>query len=123
MSDLPGILTEIAEAIGEDKARRLAEALGGHEIYPSRNPSPSSKLACVIGVDAVRKLADVLGVEKRLIPMAGRRRDVRGRELAREGLSRSEIAARVGVHERTAARYAQTVREDRQLDLPLHDDD
>ncbi len=55
-----------------------------------------------------------------VLPMAGRRRDRAGIEMARKGCSRAEIARALGVHERTAQNYQRAARDDRQgrLDLP-----
>ena len=60
---LIGVLAEIAQLVGEDGARALAERFGGSEIWipRARSIGPEHKLALCIGVDKARRLAEQIG--------------------------------------------------------------
>lgn len=114
---LPGVLGEIAEAIGEDWARVVAERLGGRRVWLAARPGPDGALARAIGVERARAVAEALGANLEItIPMggwageAGRRRRIA--ELLAEGWSHPRIAGVVGVHQRTVERVAARLRPD-----------
>lgn len=122
MTELPGILSEIAEVIGEDQAERLAEALGGREIYLSRNPGRNNVVASVIGHERTVLLARALGNDTIRLPMGARKRVSIGRRMLKERVPHSEISQKLHVHTRTVERWAKDLREDRQLSLPFEPD-
>lgn len=120
---LPGVLTYIAEEIGEDVAIDLAVARGGREVYIPRNPKANSELSKIVGLDAAVKLNKLLGSGNLLVPCgsvggAGGRR-TRIIKLLKGGMSHANIAAEVDVHTRTVERVAETVKDTRQPKLPF----
>lgn len=107
----PGVLGQIADAIGEDLATRLAEQLGGHEVQIPKTPRPGNMVVDVIGEDAARILAAEIGHGRLRLPMGPARRDERIRALLRDGRPHREIARAVGVHRRTVEYHAQRMRQ------------
>lgn len=108
--DLPGILGQIADAIGEDGARRLAMALGGRRVSIARHPGPSNAIAAVVGVEAAQVIAIEIGWGEVVLPLGPAARPVRIRAMLAQGLSHNVIAAQVGVSVRTVEYHAQRRR-------------
>ena len=112
---LPGVLALIAEEISLDLAVRLAELKGGREIYIPKNPGPETSLARMVGLENARLLFQTLGNGKLLVPagniggQTGRRQRVA--MLLDQGVSHSDIAAKVDVHLRTVERVAASLRD------------
>ncbi len=112
---LPGVLALIADEISLDLAVRLAELKGGREIYIPKNPGPETSLARMVGLENARLLFQTLGNGKLLVPagniggQTGRRQRVA--MLLDQGVSHSDIAAKVDVHLRTVERVAATLRD------------
>ncbi|KAB2878119.1 MAG: helix-turn-helix domain-containing protein [Pseudorhodoplanes sp.] len=118
--EFPGILAEIAEAAGEEAARKVAEARGGSRVYlpsvASLQSGRSSWLQELVGMDAALKIAEAcapIGVNV-LIPLgpANPRKkmiaSVRERILAGESVS--QIVKAVRCTERTVERERQRLR-------------
>ena len=107
-SSLPA---RIERAIGPHAARRLVAALGGTEIHLGPHPRPGSRVTDVIGVEDAVKLYREIGPGDVLIPMGARasadQRRAEAVSLARDGLSTSRIATKLGVHVRTVCRWVK----------------
>lgn len=96
-TDLPGLLGEIAEVIGEVKAMQIARELGGHEVYFALKPGPDSPLARVVGIDDAVLLAREIGNLRLIIPLGGQSRAARCKRMLQEGLPHSRIATACGL--------------------------
>ena len=93
-------LTILETVIGEDAARRLAEAFGGRRLYVPKSPAADHRITKAIGADAARALAAEFGGSAPLdVPMLSARK-ARIVELDGLGWSRARIAGDVGVTER-----------------------
>lgn len=111
-------LTETLVALlGEDGARKLAEAFGGRRLSVPRQPGAAHPITVAIGPEGAAKLASTYHGHGIDVPMLHARRE-RISELDRAGLSRSEIARKVRVTER---RVYQVLAEERdgEPELPL----
>lgn len=110
--DLPGILSEIADAAGLPAALALAARAGGTEIYVplADHLTPDHWLVALVGADAARAIARRWGGGGGiLIPLgpAGSRARI-WRAIAKAldaGYSAAEAARRAGVHQRTVYRH------------------
>lgn len=110
-ADLPGILGQIADAIGEDGARRLAMALGGRRVSIAKNPGPSNAIAAVVGVEAAKIIANDIGWGEVVLPLGPASRPARIKAMLTEGLSHNQIAAAIGCSVRTVEYHAQQKRQ------------
>lgn len=122
-SMLPGLLGQIADAVGDDVAMKLARQVGGTEITVAKNPKPGSRITKLVGLEAARTIAREVGHGRMLIPMAnlrgqGHRRAVMARLIA-EGGSNTQAAIIGDSHERTARRIRKAMRD--APPLPLFD--
>jgi Mor family transcriptional regulator len=70
---LDGVLAEIAEVIGHDKAKALAESFAGTDIYIPHGMAGSGKIIEVVGAESFRGLASRFGGESLYIPMLKQR--------------------------------------------------
>lgn len=110
-ASLPGVLAEIAEIAGEAAALAVAGAKGGRRAYipAAGNLTRDHWLVEAVGLDAARKIAMRLGGGEVPIPLgpAGSRARIWHiiREGIEAGLTAPEIAARVGVDEKTVRRH------------------
>ena len=59
--DLPGILAEVANALGDDKARVLAKAFGGRRFYVPRKVQAEHPINLALGYDAAEELVRLFG--------------------------------------------------------------
>lgn len=115
---LPGILSLIAEEIGEDVAVALAKARGGRMLYIPKSVSGDHELSKLVGVEDAIKISKLLGHGNVLVPCgnlngaAGRRTQIT--QLFEQGLTHSQIAAEVGVHIRTVERATARFRDENQ---------
>lgn len=116
---LPGILGEIERIAGESAATRLALAAGGTEMKFS--PSPKGALAKIVGADAAKAIVRELGPEKYTIPMAhlrGQRgRRAQAAQMLKNGASGNEVAKACDIHERTARRVREKLKEEGEMPL------
>ena len=120
---LPGVLTLIAEEIGEAVAVHLAEARGGRYIYVPKTPKAHAELSRIVGLEAAQQLSKLLGHGTLLVPCgniggAGGRR-ARIEALWRQGLTKAQIATKVDVHIRTVERVVASLRDDSEPKLPF----
>lgn len=115
---LPGILTEIAEIVGEGNALAIANEKGGGRCHFPANPGADHWLSKLIGLDQARKLCRELAigtasgdrlrgiyVEVPLGPSGSRAETHRQIDkLHRAGKSQEHIARACGVSRRTVQR-------------------
>ncbi|NVO16099.1 MAG: helix-turn-helix domain-containing protein [Rhodoplanes sp.] len=115
----PGILGEIAEAVGEEAALKIREAFGGRRItLPGEHSlrtkvGSQTKLVEVVGIEVALKIADAIvpttgiyvNIPRGATEHLERRRAVLA--LSKDGLSVSNIAKRLGLTERTVYRIRQ----------------
>ncbi len=55
---LPQVLADIARIAGEEAARRVADAVGGTQVYIPPQPGPDHWLSQLVGLEAARQIAD-----------------------------------------------------------------
>lgn len=55
---LPQVLADIARIAGEEAARRVADAVGGTQVYIPPQPGPDHWLSQLVGLEAARRIAD-----------------------------------------------------------------
>ena len=63
MAELPGVVGELAELLGVDKALALVEAYGGVQLYVPQTMTADHRLVKMIGPEAAGKLSDRYGGE------------------------------------------------------------
>ncbi|RJF70892.1 helix-turn-helix domain-containing protein [Rhodopseudomonas palustris] len=116
---LPGVLAEIAEVAGEAAALKIAARFGGQRVYfPARPGAADHWLVATVGPDAAAKLCAHFSVDRKRgnrieIPLhvGGSYRQFlraiseRLHALDQEGMSSREIAARLGLTQRTVHRH------------------
>ena len=104
VSDLPGVLAEIAEIAGRDAAMELALKLGGEALYVPRPArlDPDHRLVVVVGFEASVRIAERFQGETIDVPLARRELAL---WMAARGATRREIARRLGRQVRTVRRY------------------
>jgi hypothetical protein len=117
---LPQVLADIQAIIGRQAMWTLVAAHGGRTIYIPATMTKGHALAKLLGFEAAAALslhyrdttADLSFVgRKLLIPMASAAQQrAAWQETLDAGLSLPEIAARMGVHERTALRHRSAAR-------------
>ncbi|MEO8343372.1 MAG: Mor transcription activator family protein [Gallionella sp.] len=101
----PGVLAEIADAIGEDAAMTIANQYGGTRLYVPKRIQVVHPLAELLGMEAAQKLASVLGGQDHFdIPQAvALKRAKRNAQIfadRAEGASVSELARKNSMSER-----------------------
>ena len=102
---LPGILAEIAEAVGDEVALRIALEHGGDDGWdvPRHIDSRAGHaLRELVGEQAARIITARFGGDAIPVPLA-RRAVVQ--YLYGKGLTTAEVATRLGITRRTARRY------------------
>lgn len=104
---LPGVLAQIAQIAGREAALALALACGGQQLYVPRPDrlDASHRLVVAVGPAAAGEISAHFAGEMLKVPMA--RREA-ARHLAENGLSRADIATRLGCSRRAVQRYLQT---------------
>ena len=119
---LTGVLDFIAQATSVAVALELACKVGGTEISIPKNPNLDSPLSKIVGLENALKITKEIGHGRLLIPMANMRgeaaRRAKAAKLLDQGLSATEVARTVGIHERTVRRVRKRIKEDT---LPLFD--
>ena len=124
MSELPGILAEIADVAGKEAAWALAMAYGGSRVYIKADPSGGYWLVELVGAEAAAAICDYLKVGRSgayiLIPQAKQsaQRQRLYRALA-DGMSADQAALASGMHVRTAFRARRKLKEDDDEQLKL----
>lgn len=118
---LPGILARIAEVAGESAALRLAQAAGGTVMTFSARPN--SALARIVGAEAAKAIRAEFGPEKYTIPMAHVRgqkgRRAAAAQMLAAGATSNAAARACDIHERTARRVRERLKQDEAEGLPL----
>jgi len=105
---LPGTLAAFARETSADSALALAVRFGGSRLYVPKLASaltPDHPLVAAIGIDAALRLVVLKGGERIDVPTA--RPYFRRREAARlhaQGMRPAQIASRLGICRRAAAR-------------------
>jgi hypothetical protein len=112
VTDLPGILQEIADVAGEDAALIVAKMVGGRRAYFPPVPKPDHWLARAVGLDKARAICQHFTGGKHvelfvpLGPAGSRARRHRLiAELIDEGASETRIVAAAGVTRATVYRH------------------
>ncbi len=112
MTDLTGVLAEIAEVAGETAALQIAHAKGGLERVYIPTPERLAAghwLVDLVGADKARAIAQRLGGGHIEIPMGETARRARKWAVMRQALdagkSGAEAARMAGVHQRTVRRH------------------
>lgn len=108
-SNLPGVLGEIAEAVGAETAIKLALEWGGRDVHIPQaalvEQRPDHPLAVLLEAEGTAAaVARLLGGNKVYFPRA--RRDC-ARHLAAAGAGAGEIADRLGISQSAARRYTR----------------
>lgn len=122
MSDLPGILADIAAVAGDEAAVLVAKVAGGRRVYIPRPAGLRAGhwLVEAVGPDRARLIADLLGggeVDLPLGPGGSRARTTRAIHRALDnGLSVTAIVRLTGVDDSTVWRH-KARRKCRQGDL------
>lgn len=108
---LPDVLGQIADAVSIEAAMKVARAHGGTMAYVPAKVEAGHWLAELLGLEDARKVCAALGPASVLVPMgpnastARRWRTIQA--LIDAGVSKRQIARRMGVHIRTVQRHRQ----------------
>lgn len=119
--ELPGVLAEIAELVGNAKALQIAAHAGGTRVYFPSKVHPDHWLVQCVGLEAASKILERFAGDTCDIPQAGHgsfarfRRGIAQRieQLEGEDKSSKEIARDVGVSQRTIHRRRKSQRDRR----------
>lgn len=109
----------VAELIGDDAARVLAQRLGGTYLYVPKTPGPDHPIALLLGQTTAQRLAEHFCGDTILVPR-GRRTGNRARviELRQSTqMTITQIALATGYHVRQVLRILAEEDHKRQLDL------
>ena len=102
--------TILEATIGEEAARRLAEAFGGRRLYVPKSPGEHHPITVAIGAPAAKVLAAEFGGSSPIdVPMLSARK-ARIVELDAQGWTRAKIAREVHVTERRVYQVLEEVR-------------
>lgn len=113
------VLDSISEVIGLEDTMKLARAFRGQRLKVSKSGPLFREIADVIGEAAARNFAEHFFDTPVLFPTRQFER-IYVLHLAKEtGLSRRQIAAKVGISERRVYSYLSDVKGDRQLSFTL----
>jgi DNA-binding transcriptional regulator LsrR (DeoR family) len=89
----------LVRLLGEDGARALAQAFGGRRLYVPRQPGAHHPITVAVGQQAAERLAAAfhgVGIDVPVMPAT--RTEIR--RLDAEGLTRADIARKLGITER-----------------------
>ena len=125
IDDIPPSLVDVAEIFGMPVALKLMAHFGGQQRRFPKVPKPGHKIIAALGEEQARAFCQFLGSTEIYIPHA-RGQSVKRQiaELEADGLTRNEIAERLGISGRHVRRVAnRKVRTDkRQLNLNFFED-
>ena len=112
---LPHLLFEMAERFGLDVALRFAELHGGTLVYLPVRAAPGHEIAREFGAEVLAWLIEHQGGGQRvLVPMgpsqSQAQREAAVRSLTAQGLTKSQIARRLGMHVRTVSAIRARIR-------------
>ncbi len=118
----PPLLNEIADVIGAHATLKLVEARGGSLTYIPATAPDGHWLVGAIGRDAADKLCAHFrtgcGGMDIMMPLGSlsitMKRRQAAEQMTREGVSRSDVARRLGIHTRTVQRYRARMRDELQ---------
>lgn len=111
MSDrraLPASIEEIAETIGVRLALKIVQVYGGSEAYFPKRPNEDHPVIQALGKEDGYAICNYMGGSLLSVPHCKPPRNALSaiRRLEAEGLSRSEIARRLGITQRHVRRVA-----------------
>lgn len=111
MSDyqtLPSSIEEIAETIGVRLALKIVQVYGGSEAYFPKKPNDDHPVIQALGKEDGYAICKYMGGSVLSVPHCKPPRNALSaiRRLEAEGLSRSEIARRLGITQRHVRRVA-----------------
>jgi len=104
---------EIRKLLSDEEYEQLREVYGGLKIRIPKQPTPTCRLACAIGIDPAKRLAAMLGGVKIYVPRPDAELKARNDRIARmrrTGSTVNEIAQRVGLSERQVSTILSTRR-------------
>lgn len=102
----PSLLADIARALGDAAAARLASTYGGRRVYVPR--TPTRRFSAAVGNEVAAWLSRAFGGEFISVPLGSASRHARVAAevagLTRAGHTAGEIAASLGISERSVHR-------------------
>lgn len=106
---MPASIEEIAETIGVRLALKIVQAFGGLEIKFPVRPHDQHPVILALGVEDGYEICRYMGGSLISVPHCRPPRNARAQiaRLEAEGLSRGEIAKRLGLTQRHVRRYAK----------------
>lgn len=110
-------LAELAEAIGDELANRLADHFGGTRQYVPRTIGEHHPLAVALGVDGAAHLAAWAGGGSIDIPKKNKRRQEALTLLSRGALTIAQVAVQTSYTERHVYRIQKAERDNSQPSL------
>lgn len=106
---LPSSIEEIAETIGVRLALKIVQVFGGREIKFPVRPHDQHSVILALGKDDGYEICKYMGGSLISVPHCRPRKNARDEiaKLEALGLSRGEIARRLGITQRHVRRYAK----------------
>ncbi|TCT37445.1 helix-turn-helix domain-containing protein [Martelella mediterranea] len=106
--NLPGSIEEIGEAIGMRLALKIVAVFGGREIKFPGNPSDNHPVIVALGKEDGYKVCNYMAGGTLSVPHCRPRRNAKAeiQRLEAEGLTRGEIARRLGITQRWVRKMA-----------------
>lgn len=113
---VPQLLRDIADLFGMTMAMKLTRAFGGKYITLPRRATPSHPVARATSLQLLAWLIQSHPALSRIVCPLGRtlereKRIIEAERLSKDGLTASEIAARMNVHVRTVHQLRRVARE------------
>ena len=106
--DLAGVLAEVADALGEDKARVLAKAFGGRRLYVPSKVQAEHPIALALGHPAAEELVKMFRGKTIDVPLGPASASARNAAailtMAARGSDTHEIAKALCICARTVQR-------------------
>ncbi|WP_226781852.1 helix-turn-helix domain-containing protein [Oceaniglobus trochenteri] len=124
VDDLPASMIDVAEVFGVPVALKLMAHFGGRDMRFPLEPNDDHPILSVLGDKIGRELCFFLSKQDIYIPH-GRTTNAKPEvdALARRGLTRTEIARRLGISERHVRRLARRGGVDDRRQLRLFEDE
>lgn len=106
--NFPGVLSVVADALGEDKARVLAKAFGGRRLYVPRKIQAAHPIALALGHPAAEDLLGLFAGKTIDVPLGPESASARNAaailDMAARGARTHEIADALSICARTVQR-------------------